>query len=73
MKNKSYWICNDSNGLYLYCGSQRPVLTEKIFLSEESDGEWIDTIVLDALGINYPKDLELETCIPIKLKIKSKW
>ena len=73
MNTKNYWICNDSQGVYLYCGSQRPVLTEKTFLSEESDGEWIDPYILDAIGINYPKDLKTGVCIPIKLKIKSKW
>ena len=73
MKTKNYWICNDSQGIYLYCGLKEPVLVDNVFTTDDEDYEWIDTTVLDAIGINYPKDLKTGVCIPIKLKIKSKW
>ena len=37
MKTKNYWICNDSQGIYLYCGLKAPVLVDNIFTSHEEN------------------------------------
>lgn len=73
MKTKNYWICNDSQGIYLYCGLKAPVLVDNIFTSREENYDWVDAYILDAIGIDYPKNLNTGVCIPIKLKVKSKW
>lgn len=71
----NYWICNDSQGVSLYCGENKPTFSDDdIFISnEDTYYEWVDSEILDALHINYPKDLEVGECIQFKLKTKSKW
>lgn len=71
----NYWICNDSQGISLYCGESKPVFSDDdIFISEDNTYyEWVDSEILDALHINYPKDLEIGECVQFKLKTKSKW
>lgn len=72
MKNKNYWICKDSQGLYLYIGDTEPTLEGDSFVPNE-DGNWVSDEVLDNLGILYPKDLSMGTCKQMKIRIKSKW
>jgi hypothetical protein len=73
-----YWICKDSEGIILYCGSVKPFYnagTNKFqaSISEVEDYDWIPANILDILKIKYPKDLEFETCKRIFIDIKSKW
>lgn len=73
MKYKNYWLCNDAQGMYLYCGNQQPVLEGDTFTSNEFDSKWVDIDLLDTLNILYPKNLPIGTCKQIKFKFKSKW
>lgn len=71
--SKRYWLCNDAQGTYLYCGEKAPVLEDDIFVPNEGEYDWVDVSTLDKLDIKYPKNLPLGECKQIKLRIKAKW
>ena len=52
MKTKNYWICNDSQGIYLYCGLKKPVLVDNIFTtdSEKEFNDFLDYLKTERVG-----------------------
>lgn len=73
-----YWICKDSEGIFLYWGSKAPKYNEETKKFESVEDltdkyDWIESNILDLLPMKYPQDMEEGVCFPIRLKIKASW
>lgn len=70
-----YWICNDKDGINVYCGKVKPTYNkeENLFTSNEEDYDWIEEHTLKLLHIKYPYQINTGECIRMFIDIKSKW
>lgn len=68
-----YWVCKDSEGVFLYCGHEAPTYDSIKFVENEENYEWVEEKYLKLLHIKYPESLKEGDCIRLHLNPKSNW